>query len=174
MNTWFKKLLFATDMSKECQYAYDTVVKLALSCQGSITLLHVIEPPPVTIETQVKNLLGEDRYEQLLKAHEKDARSILIGKRKESEIVKAALQKFWKDERDANPDRFLPPDEILVKNGDVADEIVRTAEDKQCDIIILSVPNNLFAKASEPNVINDILRRSKIPVMLVPLLDRLP
>lgn len=173
MGTLVKKLLFATDMSKECQSAYDFAVKLAMSCHGSITLLHVIEPPPITIETQVKNLLGEDRYQQILKAREKDARSVLIGKRKESEVILSALHKFWKDAGDDKTDCFLPPDEILVKNGDVIDEIVSTAEDKQCDIIILSAHKNLFSRASVSHVIQDILKRSSIPAMLIPPADRL-
>ena len=81
-----KKILFATDLSVECRNSYIYAVHLAMARQGSISLLHVIEGPSITLEVRVRNLFGENRYEEIMRKHEDDARSILIGKRKEGEI----------------------------------------------------------------------------------------
>jgi nucleotide-binding universal stress UspA family protein len=165
-----KKILFATDLSKECQNAYDYAVSLAMSCQGSITLLHVIERPPITMETQVKNLLGEERYELIMREHEKDTRSILIGKRKESDIIQSALFKFCEDTRDSHPGCYLQPDEILITHGDVVAEILSTAKSKGMSLIILSAHQRTAGGGDSPvsTVIKSMLRLSDVPVLIIP------
>jgi len=164
-----KKILFATDLSKECQNAYDYAVSLAMSCQGSITLIHVIERPPVTMETQVKNLLGEERYQHIMREHEKDTRSILIGKRKESDIIQSALFKFCEDSKDSHPGCYLQPDEILITHGDVVQEILSTAKNKESNLIILSAHRqSAVADAPVSSVIKSMLRLSEVPVLIIP------
>lgn len=163
-----KKLLFATDLSKECRSSYTYAVNLALACQGSITLLHVIEAPPMTMEMQVKNLLGEERYEQIMREHEKDTRSILIGKRKESEIILSALSKFCEDSMSGRPGCFLQPDEILVKKGEVVKEILMTAKEKESDLIVLSAHKTMLADISVSKTIKDVLKLSPVPVIVIP------
>lgn len=164
-----KKILFATDLSKECQNAYDYAVSLAMSCHAGITLLHVIERPPITMETQVKNLLGEERYEHIMQEHEKDTRSILIGKRKESDIIQSALFKFCEDTRDSHPGCYLQPDEILITHGEVVSEILSTAKSKEINLIILSA-HRRTAREGAPvsTVIKSMLCLSEVPVLIIP------
>jgi nucleotide-binding universal stress UspA family protein len=164
-----KRILFATDLSKECQNAYDYAVSLAMSCQGSITLIHVIEKPPITMETQVRNLLGEERYEHIMREHEKDTRSILIGKRKESDIIQSALFKFCEDTKDSHPGCYLQPDEILITHGDVVSEILSTARSRDCNLIILGGHQpKAVEDSSVSSVIKSMLRLSEIPVLVIP------
>lgn len=163
-----KKMLFATDLSTACRNSYNYAVNLTMACQGSITLLHVIEPPPVSIEMRIKNLFGEDRYEEIMREHEKDTRSILIGKRKESEIIESALFKFCEDSKNIRPGCFLQPDEIIVKMGDIVKEILQTAEEKESDMIILSSHEDSATSTSVSKIIQDVLRLSQVPVIIVP------
>ncbi|MFH0728453.1 MAG: universal stress protein [Pseudomonadota bacterium] len=161
-----KKILFATDLSVECRNSYNYAVHLAMARQGSISLLHVIEAPSVSLETRVKNLFGENRYEEIMRAHEDDARSVLIGKRKEGDILQSALSKFCEETMSSHPGCFLQPDEIIVKKGEVAKEIVLTAEEKECDMILLSSHKGWTTSVSM--VIRDVLLLSKVPVIIVP------
>lgn len=163
-----KKILFATDLSKECRESYFFAVNLAAACQGSITLLHVVDAPPITMEMQVKNLLGEERYEQIMRDHEKDARSILIGKRKESEIIQSALFEFCEDSAKAAPGCYLQPDDILVKKGDVVQQILSTAEEKKSDMIILSSHKSSLATPLLSRIVKKVLIQSPIPVIVIP------
>jgi nucleotide-binding universal stress UspA family protein len=164
-----KKILFATDLSKECQKAYDYAVSLASSCQGSITLLHVIESPPESIETQVKNLLGEERYEDIMREHEKDTRSILIGKRKESDVIKSALSKMFLDQLENLNGRYLQPDEIIIKHGDIVKEILSTALNREMDLIIISTHKSILAAdAAVSKIAKSLMKQTKIPVLIVP------
>jgi nucleotide-binding universal stress UspA family protein len=164
-----KKILFATDLSKECQNAYDCAVSLAMSCQATITLIHVIERPPITMETQVKNLLGEERYQHIMQEHEKDTRSILIGKRKESDIIQSALFKFCEDTKDSHPGCYLQPDEILITHGDVVQEILSMAKSKESSLIVLSAHRRAGqADAPVSSVIKSMLSLSEVPVLIIP------
>jgi nucleotide-binding universal stress UspA family protein len=161
-----KKILFATDLSVECQNSYIYAVNLAMARQGSISLLHVIETPSISLETRVKNLFGEKRYEEIMRAHEEGARSILIGKRKEGGILQSALSKFCEETMSSHPGCFLKPDEIIVKKGEVAKEIISTAEEKESDMILLSSHEGWTTSVSK--VIRDVLLLSKVPVIVVP------
>jgi nucleotide-binding universal stress UspA family protein len=169
MSKDFKKILFATDLSTACRNSYDYTVSLAMACQASITLLHVIERPSITMEAQVKNLLGEDRYEQIMREHEKDTRSILIGKRKESDILQSALFKFCEDAKDSHPGCYLQPDEILIRHGDVVQEILETAKAKESSLIIMSMHRRSSAADSgNPSLIKTLLQLSEVPILIVP------
>lgn len=161
-----KKILFATDLSIECQNSYNYAVHLAMDRKGGISLLHVIETPSISLEARVKNLFGENRYEEIMRKHEDDARSILIGKRKETDILQSALSKFCEESMSSDPGCFLQPDEIIIKKGEVAKEIVLTAEEKESDMIILSSHEGWTTSVSK--VIRDVLLLSKVPVIVVP------
>ena len=163
-----KKLLFATDLSKECKESYFYAIKLAMAFQGSMTLLHVIDTPPVTMEMQVKNLLGDERYEQIMRNHENDARSILIGKRKESEIIQSALYQFCEDSVKAGPGCHLQPDEILVRKGEIVQTILSTAKEKESDLIVLSSHKASALAPAFSRVIKKVLLHSPVPVIVVP------
>jgi nucleotide-binding universal stress UspA family protein len=164
-----KKILFATDLSQECQDAYDTAVGLAMSCQVGITLIHVIESPAESIEDQLRNLLGEERYGQIMAEHEKSTRSILIGKRKESDIIQSALFQFCEDRKDNHPGCYLQPDEIVIKHGDIVKEILSAAVEREMDLIVLSAHKTILTGASSVSRIpKSILRLSKVPVLIVP------
>jgi len=168
MNTENKNILFATDMSNDCRDAYAYALNLATKCDGKITLLHVIESQPTSLENRIKNLFGEDRYEEIMREHESDARSVLIGKRRESDLVKTALSKLTDDFSGRRPEGSVQEDNILVKKGDVVEEIISTANEQESDLIILSshigAPNESFVSKK----IQDVVRLSKVPVTIVP------
>jgi nucleotide-binding universal stress UspA family protein len=164
----FKKILFTTDMSKECRNSYFYAVNLAVACQGTITLLNVIQSPPINLEMQVKNLLGETSYDEIMREYEKDARSVLIGKRSERKIIESALSKFCENMMSGNPGCYLQPDEILVRKGEVAKEILLTAKEKESDLIILSSHKSILSGASVSKIIKGVLKLSSVPVIVVP------
>ena len=163
-----KSILFATDMSNDCRDAYSYALRLAAACAGKITLLHVFESHPVSLETRIKNLFGEERYEEIMQEHEQDARSVLIGKRKESDVVKTALSKLADDFSGMRSDFAIEEDKILVKKGDIVEEIISTAKEECCDLIILSAHASSPEASYVSKTIQNVLRLSKVPVIVVP------
>ncbi|BBO87935.1 universal stress protein [Desulfosarcina ovata] len=168
MNWKNKNILFATDLSNDCRDAYSYALNIATACQGRITLLHVIVAQPVSLEKRIKNLFGDERYEEIMREHEEDARLILIGKRKESDLVKAALNKLMEDFSGVRPESLLQEDKILVKKGDVVEEIITTAHEQECDLIVLSAHASAPEESHVSKAIQTIIRLSKIPVTIVP------
>lgn len=173
MNKTPKKILFATDLSKECQESYTLAVQLAMSLKGSITLLHVIEDLPISLEERVKSLFGEHRYDEIMREHENDARNILIAKRKDSKIIRAALFKFCEESKKDNPEQLIP-DEILVKRGDVVDQILSTAKEIDCDIVILSPHESISPGSLISNTVKNVVKLSPIPTFIIPPMSMPP
>ena len=168
MNRENKNILFATDLSNDCRDAYSYALNLANTYQGKITLLHVIAAQPVSLEKRIKNLFGEARYEEIMREHEQDARSILIGKRKESDLVKAALNKLADDFSALRLEGSVEEDKILVKKGDVVEEIINAAQEQENDLIILSSHASSPQESYVSKTIQGVIRRSKLPVIVVP------
>ena len=161
-------ILFATDMSSDCQNAYAYALNLANACGGKITLLHVIASQPVSMENRIKKLFGQERYEEIMREHESDARSILIGKRKDSDLVKIALSKLTEDFSGRRPEGSVHEDKILVKKGDIVEEIITTAKEQESDLIILSSHASSPGESFVSKKMQDVIRLSKIPVTIVP------
>jgi len=163
-----KKILFATDMSNDCQDAYEYALNLANLCDGKITLLHVIESQPTSLENRIKKLFGEERYEEIMREHESDTRSVLIGKRRDSDLVKKALSKLTEDFSNRRPEGSVQEDHILVKKGDVVEEIFTTAGEEESDLIILSAHASSPGESFLSKKMQDVIRLSRVPVTIVP------
>jgi nucleotide-binding universal stress UspA family protein len=165
-----KKILFATDLSDNCQRSYNVAVNMAASCNWSFVLLHVMEPIQNPIEDRIRNLFGEERYEKIMDEYENDTRQILIGKRKEYQILQKALLKFCNEQTDAEY-KHLKPDEIIIKQGDIVEEIISTAKENNSEIIILSRHDRNFHETSITKIIQDVILQSPIPIMIMPPID---
>jgi len=168
MNWKNKNILFATDMSDDCREAYSYALSLAAAFQGKMTLLHVIESHPVSLEKRIKKLFGDERYEEIMQEHEQRAQTTLTGKRKRADLYKIALSKLSDECRSIRADGQLPDDEILIKHGDVVEEIMSTAKEKKSDIILLTAHASSPDEAFISKNMQEIMKLSRIPVMVVP------
>lgn len=171
------KILLATDLSEDCRNAYTYAVNLATACHGRITLLHVIDSKPIStlLEKRINGLLGEGTFHEIVQSWENDARSVLIGKRKEIDIIRealakfrAALSKFSDAIENSCTDTPLSDDEIIVRKGDVVEEIVNAAEEGKSDSIILAAHSHSSEDAFLSTTIQDVLRLSRVPVTIIP------
>jgi len=165
-NVEIKKILYATDLSESARYAFAYAVSLADHYCASITLLHVLHDAPGFVE----NLIGAEKYEEIKKRHYDEAREALIGKRREHVIIKEILDKFCEDVR---TDKNLPDvttDEILISEGNPAEEILRAAAERDCDLIVIGTHGfGRIAEAMIGGTARQVLRNSHKPVLAVRL-----
>ena len=92
------------------------------------------------------------------------------GKKREKVMIKQALESVWQDTAADYPERSVVIDEIVVKEGNVAEEIVGQAEAVGCDLIVMAYhARNMIAEAMMRGITRNVLRRSKKPVLLVPM-----
>ncbi len=163
-----QSILFATDLSENCQPAYDFTLSLAVKFQATIYLLHVIEPLPDNVEGRLKDLLGKHQWEDMVNSQQTNVRRSLLGKTPASTVVKDALNSFCNqtgiDDKACN----FKSREIIISDGDIEDEILRHSAENDCDLIVLGGHKSLFAKTSVGSIIKTVLKKSKIPVTVVP------
>lgn len=170
-----KKILFTTDLSKNARYAFNYAARLASLNDAGIVILHVIEDTPQSIDSLLSELLGTEKVEEIRKGHEEDARSILIGKKKERVMISQALEIFRRkaDSELADYARDFETDEIIVKRGNVVEEIISQAETSNCDMIVMAYHSrSMLAEALVGGKLRRVLKQAKKPVLLVPMPDK--
>jgi nucleotide-binding universal stress UspA family protein len=166
------KILFPTDLSAESRHAFDYAISQATQYGAGITILHVMEESGWSGADYARTILGEERWRQLRKDYEAQVRQILIGKKKEGALIREALDEFCKQaQRDLGDCDFVM-DEIVIAKGVIVDEIIATAEKKNCDLIVMGHHHRgQIGEAVLGSTTRRVLRRSKVPVLLVQLPD---
>ena len=128
-----KKILFPTDLSQHARYAFNFARSLADQYGASIAILHVLEQLPSYVESSLSGMLGKKKWEELRKQGEAEAREVLIGKKRDKVMIEQALHSFAQEANNDEPGRNVLTDEIVVKEGHIADEIVEQAVSSRCD-----------------------------------------
>ncbi|GAB6907097.1 putative UspA4 [Desulfosarcina cetonica] len=173
-----KKILLATDLSEDCRNAYTHAFDIANACNGQIVLFHVITASPIasSLERRIDRLLGKGGFDTIMTDYASEARSVLIGKRKEIDIIRNALAKFrtalsrFSGDAKATPTgEPLPDDEVIVRNGDdVVEEILSVVQEKEIDMIVLSAHAKTSDEANISKMMFQLLRLARVPVTIVP------
>ena len=167
-----KKILFTTDLSKTARHAYTYAVSLAGRYDAKITILYIMEEPSHTYSERVKDMLGEERWQKVQETHEEHARQLLIGKRHEAVMIREALDEFSTEALKSIGEKSVTPDEIVVSSGNVVEQILSESQSRECDVIVMGHHvRGKFEEAVLGSTTRRILRRSRIPVLLVRLPD---
>jgi len=170
MNLKVKKILFPTDLSEHARYASNFAESLADCYGASISILHVIEELSGAVEPYLSGIIGKEKWEELIKQHKEEVREVLISKKRGKAVIEQALESFAREAQIDEPERNGVPDEIVVKEGNIANEIVAQADAGGCDIIVMAYySRNMIAETMMRGVTRRVLRRSKKPVLLVPM-----
>ena len=88
-----RKILYATDLSKNSVYAYRHAMDMAEKYDAEIVILHVIEPIPPMVKHYVKGFVDEINWEEKIKYEQ----GIAI------ERIKKRLEEFCKKESQDTP-----------------------------------------------------------------------
>lgn len=167
MNGNFNNILFATDLSINCRHAFTYAANLASRYRGRITLLHVMESVPESMDSRLKTLLGKDQWEMLKSKHEHQARTSLIGKKSTLATIHQALDSF--SDPAQNDDGQYAVENILIKEGRVVKNILETALEEACDLILIGSNKTMFTEANSlGRRTKSLLKQSRIPVMIIP------
>jgi nucleotide-binding universal stress UspA family protein len=155
-----KKILYATDLSKNSVYAYRYAMDMAEKYDSEIVILHVIEPIPPQVRHYVSIYVDEAKWEEKIKIEQELA----------IEQIKKRLQEFCKRESQDDPRCLLLVSKILVQPGHPVEEILKAAEEEACEVIILGTHGKGFLKQTFlGSVARSVLDRSRKPVIIVPL-----
>ena len=148
-----KKILYATDLSKNSSYAFLFATDMARRHDAKIVILHVIEPIPPYVEVYSSS---RTRWEQ---------------QEKTVEELKKHLQGFCKKaEAQIGPPCVELVSKILVPRGHPPEEILNAANEEDCDVIVLGTHGKgSLAHTFLGSVSNAVLHRTRKPVFVIPL-----
>lgn len=164
-------ILFATDLTANCQQALDFTNAMATRFQAIIYLLHVIEQLPEGVDGRLKDLLGRHKWEDLVNAQQVNVHRSLTGKTSVNKMVRNDIQNFCKLVGIDDATCAFKSREILIAQGDVPENIIDHAKENNCDLIVLGAKDGIFSKNSVGTIIKTVLKNSKIPVTIVPKTD---
>ena len=150
-----KKILYATDLSKNSSYAFLYATDLAKKQDARIVILHAIEPIP-TYADAYTGMTPEMKKKQEGEAVEE------IGRR---------LNEFCqRAENQIGPPCVELVTKVLVLRGHPPEEILNAADKEDCDVIILGTHGKGFlAHTFLGSVSTAVLHRTHKPVFIIPL-----
>lgn len=163
-----KNILFATNLSKECIAAFDYAAAIATRFQATMVLLHVVDKMPDYVESRLRGLLGEANWEKNIESQVSDARKKLIGKKSSNMMIKSALAQFCSDAGIDDDACGYHSREIVVTDGEVIHDILKSAREYQCDLIVMGTREGFLSNNSIGSTIKGVMRKAKIPVLVVP------
>ncbi len=150
-----KKVLFATDLSKNSAYAFYYAVHLAKRDEAKIAILHVVEPLPrmlVSFE-DFDHQVAKDRWEETIKKFKEKIQDVSMKVDAKLGISSVDLIS-----------------EILIRPGQPAEEILKAVDEENCDVIVLgNHSKGFFGQKHLGSVSKSVLQASKKPVFLIPL-----
>jgi len=150
-----KKILYATDLSKNSAYAFLFATDLARRHDAKIVMLHAIEPVPAyaAAYTGITDELKRKQQEETI-----------------DEIRKRLGEFCQKAEAQIGPPCTGLVSKILVPRGHPPEEILNAADKEGCDLIVLGTHGKGFlAHTFLGSVSSAILNRTQKPVFIIPL-----
>ena len=167
-NIKIKKILYATDLSESAVHAFSYAVSLANMYGAGITILHVLAEFPG--EEFISNMVSSDTWEEIKNRNYSEARNQLIGKKRDSVAIKEVLEAFSEKTQADFEDQDFVTDEVLIKHGAPAEVIVETAQDRNCDLIVLGTRGySTLADVMVGKTAKWVIKHSPIPVLVVRL-----
>jgi nucleotide-binding universal stress UspA family protein len=150
-----KKILFATDLSKNSAYAFYYAIHMAKRDDAKIVILHAIEPiPPMMISFKdFEQKVAKDRWEETVQKFKERIQDISVKVDARMGISSVDLIS-----------------NILIRLGHPVEEILKVADEEDCDVIVLGTHGKGFLEQTFlGSVSSSVLLRTRKPVFIIPL-----
>jgi nucleotide-binding universal stress UspA family protein len=155
-----KNILYTTDLSKNSAYAFRYAINSAQKHDAQIHILHVVETTSPSTERLLETVLSQDKIEKV----RQETKESLIRQ------IENRLTEFAKRELKDDPDTLERVATIMVRIGDPAEEILKKAEETNCDIVIMGTHGKgLIEHTFLGSVSEKVLHRISKPVYIIPL-----
>lgn len=164
-----RKILYATDLSDSARYALAYAISMANTYNAELIILHVLPEDP-NMDSSIVGHIGTDKWKEIKKRNEQDARAALIGKKREIPIIQEVLDQFCKNVKDNIGEHHVVMDETIVEHGNPVEKIISVSQEKDCDLIVMgSYGIGGLAGVIMGSTSRRVLSLSKKPVLLVHL-----
>ena len=154
-----KKILYATDLSRNAAYAFRYAMRLAQQFDARVTILHIIEK--MSADAQLAFMAYLDKGERRRIADERVKRS--------DDRIRQRLERFCEKELQSQTECRARIEAIEVYEGYPAEQILEQAVRRNCDVIVMGAHEKGLNHTFLGSVAKSVLRRSRIPTFVVPL-----
>ncbi len=157
-----KKILYASDLSDNSIPALGWAMIIADQHDARITFLHVIEEVSPHATQAIRSFMGEDKWEEMTIRHRNEANSKIENR----------IHRFCQNVESEMKACNAAVNESVITRGNPVEVILQEAASRDCDLIIMGTHGSgLFKDAMIGSTARRVLRRSKIPVLVIPLSD---
>jgi nucleotide-binding universal stress UspA family protein len=167
----YKKILYTTDLSETGRCAFAYAASIAHRYGTKLTVFHVVDSAP-ELEKSLVGYISEDLWEEIKTRNLKEARDVLIRRKRDDTAIINELDRFVKDAQAGSVDKPYVTYEVVVKMGNPVEEIIKQAHEGNYDLIVIG--NQGYGPVKDAfmgRTVQRVLFRSKIPVMVVQLPD---
>ena len=155
-----QKILYTTDLSDNSAYAFRYAIDNAKKHDASIIILHVIEQMPPFARALVDTYLDEEHRKKIF--DEKTSYTM--------DRIRKRLQLFCDREIKDDPECADRVVSIEVCEGYPAEEILKKADELDCDVIIMGTHGKgAISHTFLGSVAERVLHRARKPVFIIPL-----
>ncbi len=149
----FKKILYPTDFSENAIKAYEYVKKLKEAGTEEVIIIHIYDKKKINALWEIREMI--------------DLEPVNLEEKKVIEkLLHETCGKLKKTEKELRDFGFKV--KLIVKEGDPATEIIKTAEEENVSLIVVgekgeNAVEHLFLGATSVKIVRD----SKVPVLVV-------
>ena len=124
----------------------------------------------VEFEKSVVGYISEDMWKRIRKRSLKEARDILVGRKRDDAVIESEVDQFVQDTLGDNRRKPFVTYDVVVKAGGTVQTILEYARKGHYDLIVMgkkgqsAVENALMGSTARR-----VMHRAEIPVMVVPL-----
>ena len=155
-----KKILYTTDLSEHAKHAFGYAASLARRYDAKITIFHVLEQISESVSVQLASMMGQDRWDDLMKRNENEARSAITDR----------LGRFCKEMAAEMPGCPFVVESIVVESGQPVEQILKQVDKSGADIVVMGTHGQGgLAEVMLGSTARRVLRRCKKPVMVIRL-----
>lgn len=157
-----KHILYASDLSENSAHALSWAMMFSHQHDARITFLHVTEEVSPHATMAIRSFMGEAKWKEMSDTLREEANT----------EIDARIHNFCDTvagEMDTCPAK---PQEVVIRQGIPVEHILSEAEARNCDLIVMGTHGaGLFKEAVIGSNARRVVRRSRIPVMVIPLTD---
>jgi len=160
-----KKILYATDLTKNSAYAAYFAADLARKHDAKIVIFHCIAPIQPAFYYEYYEEMGVPDEDGILRPLREREKAELVAE------IRERLQQFSRklESEMGSPCVGLVSDIIIVV-GYPVEEILNAADTNACDVIVLGTHGKGWLKQTFlGSVASSVLERSRKPVFIIPL-----
>ena len=155
-----RKILYCTDLSQNAVFAFRYAVQLAKLTGAEIHILHVVEELSADAKLALQAyVMDGDVRDKALRNRANQAKAHLQER----------LDTFWAEQDEE--DRKVRDQIVSVDAHEAypAEQILKSAIEHHCDLVVMGAHEKGLSHNFLGSVAKSVLRRSRIPTLIVPL-----